>query len=281
VSGRAEADPEAWWAAVCTVLRRIASRTGLDGIAGIGVVGQAPTAVLVDVDAKPVRPAILWLDVRADEEARAIESRLGPGGAEAIGGNRSDAYFLGPKLAWLKAHEPRALEAAALVVSSHTFVVLRLTGDLTHGRAELYRALMEGIALGFKHAARVAEENGVRLTEVIATNGAGRSGALRQILCDALGVPLGWVDDATGTARGAAALAALGTGIVSDLSALRVWFEGAARVKHFPHPRSAARLERLFARHLSLYDALQTEFSHDRPFPARHGWRGPGGFLCS
>jgi len=32
--------------------------------------------------------------------------------------------------------------------------------DLTHGRAELYRALMEGIALGFKHAARVAEECG-------------------------------------------------------------------------------------------------------------------------
>jgi xylulokinase len=461
VSGRAEADPEAWWAAVSTALGRIASRTRLDDIAGIGVVGQAPTAVLVDGNAKPVRPAILWLDVRADEEARALESRLGPGGAEAIGGNRSDAYFLGPKLAWLKAHEPRALEAASLIIPSHAFVVLQLTGeaacdpsvgmlcaplfdastqrwsevgaravgvdmaklpciasataiaghvtprasqrtglrpgtpvvtgggdfaaaalgagvidegqvglmlgtagnllvpmtaprfdtrliqshhvgvdrwlalggtlcggalewfreacasgaswetledevakvaeptsdlmvlpyfqgertpiwnararavifgaDLTHGRAELYRALIEGVALGFKHAARVAEENGVRLAEVVATNGAGRSGVLRQTLCDALGVPLGWVDDAAGTVRGAAALAALGTGVVSDLSALRVWSERAARTKHLPEPRSVARLERLFARRLSLYQALQSEFSHKRPFADRVG----------
>jgi xylulokinase len=138
--------------------------------------------------------------------------------------------------------------------------------DLTHGRAELYRALIEGIALGFKHAARVAEENGVRLTEVVATNGAGRSGALRQIVCDALGVPLGWVDDAAGTARGAAALAALGTGVVPNLTALRVWFEGGARVRHLPEPRSTARLERLFARRLSLYGALQGEFSRELPF---------------
>jgi len=108
------------------------------------------------------------------------------------------------------------------------------------------------------------------LAEVVATNGAGRSGALRQILCDALGVPLAWVDDAAGTARGAAALAALGTGVVADSTGLHVWFERAVRVKHLPEPRSAARLERLFARRLSLYAALRSEFSNEPPFPPRH-----------
>lgn len=458
VNGRAEADPESWWAAACTVIGRIALRTRLDDIAGIGVVGQAPTAVLVDANARPVRPAILWLDVRADEEARTLESRLGHGRAEAIGGNRNHAYFLGPKLAWLGAHEPRSLEAAALIVPSHVFVVLQLTGEaacdpsvgmlcaplfdahsqdwsaegaravgvdtrklpriaaahaivghvtrqasqvtglrqgtpvvagggdfaaaalgagvvdegqvglmlgtagnllipraaprfdsrliqshhvgvdrwlalggtlcggalewfreacasgaswetledelsrvgeptddlivlpyfqgertpiwnekaravifgasLAHGRADLYRALIEGIALGFKHAARVAEEGGVRLVEVIATNGAGRSGALRQTLCDALGVPLAWIDDAAGTTRGAAALAAIGTGVVSGSAALRVWFEGVLRVKHHPDPRSVARLESIFARRLSLYHALQGEFSREPRSPS-------------
>jgi|HubBroStandDraft_1064217.scaffolds.fasta_scaffold03684_6 xylulokinase len=461
VSGRAEADPEAWWVAIRTVLGRIGSRTPLRDIEGIGVVGQAPTAVLVDANARPVRPAILWLDARADTEARAIESRLGPGVAEAIGGNRSHAYFLGPKLAWLRTHEPRALEGAALIVPSHTFIVLRLTGeaacdastamlcaplfdaharewsapgakavgvdlaqlpriapahavvgrvtrqagalvglregtpvvagggdfaaaalgsgvieegqvglmlgtagnlllpmasphfdtrliqshhvgverwlalggtlcgaalewfretcasgadwetlesevarlddpasdlmvlpyfqgertpiwnakaravifgaDLTHGRAQLYRALLEGIALGFKHAARVAEEGGIRLGEVVATNGAGRSGVLRQILCDALGAPLAWADDAGGTVRGAAALAALGTGLGPDGAARRSWFrrsEGAAPVRHVPQPRSQERLERLFARRLSLYGALESEFARERGEPA-------------
>lgn len=454
VSGRAEADPEAWWVAIRTVLGRIGSRTSLTDIVGIGVVGQAPTAVLVDANARPVRPAILWLDVRADAEARDLESRLGPGVTEAIGGNRSHAYFLGPKLAWLRRHEPSALEAAALIMPSHAFVVLRLTGeavcdastgmlctplfdaraqawsargseavgvdvgklpriaparavvgyvtpeagrhlglregtpvvagggdfaaaalgsgvteegqvglmlgtagnllipmaaphfdtrliqshhvgverwlalggtlcgaalewfretcasgaswqtleaelagqgeptsdlmvlpyfqgertpiwnakaravifgaDLTHTRPALYRALMEGIALGFKHAARIAEEGGIRLSEVVATNGAGRSGVLRQTLCDALGAPLTWADDAGGTVRGAAALAALGTGLATDVEALRPWFqrlEGAASVRHVPHPRSQARLEKLFARRLSLYAALEGEFA--------------------
>ncbi len=453
-SGRAEADPEVWWVALRAVLGRMGSRTSLNDVVGIGVVGQAPTAVLVDANARPVRPAILWLDVRADAEARDLESRLGPGVTEAIGGNRSHAYFLGPKLAWLRRHEPRALEAAALIVPSHTFLVLRLTGeavcdastgmlctplfdaraqawsargaeavgvdaaklpriaparavvgyvtraagrhlglregtpvvagggdfaaaalgsgvteegqaglmlgtagnlliptaaphfdtrliqshhvgverwlalggtlcgaalewfreacgsgaswetleaevagqdepksdlivlpyfqgertpiwnakaravifgaDLTHARPLLYRALIEGIALGFKHAARIAEEGGVRLSEVVATNGAGRSGVLRQMLCDAIGAPLTWADDAGGTVRGAAALAALGTGMTLDVAALRPWFQssdGAAPVRHLPDPRSQARLERLFARRLSLYAALEGEFA--------------------
>jgi xylulokinase len=451
-NGRAEADPEAWWAAVRTVLGRLGPSLG--DVRGIGVVGQAPTAVLLDADARPVRPAILWLDVRADVEARMLESRLGPGGVEAIGGNRSHAYFLGPKLAWLQAHEPRALERTALILSSHAFIVLRLTGEatcdasvgmlcaplfdasargwsklgaravgvdlaklpriasaadvvghvtkraaqltglregtpvvaggadfaaaalgsgvieegqvglmlgtagnllvpmteprfdtrlihshhvgverwlaiggtlcgaaldwfreacasgaswetledevtgvddpsglivlpyfqgertpiwnekaravifganLTHRRAHLYRALLEGIALGFKHAARVAEESGVRLVDVVATNGAGRSGVLRQILCDALGVPLEWTDDGGGTVRGAAALAGLGTGALSDVEALRPWLPcGVARVRHVPEPRSQARLDRLFVRRLALYEGLKSEFSGDK-----------------
>jgi xylulokinase len=454
VSGRAEADPEAWWAAVRTVIGRIGSQASLADVAGIGVAGQAPTAVLVDANARAVRPAILWLDVRASVEARAVESRLGPGVAEGIGGNRVHPYFLGPKLAWLAAHEPQTLERAALIVPSHAFVVLRLTGevacdasvamlcaplfdaaarnwsvagaravgvdptklprlaaahdvvgrvtrvaaqwlglregtpvvngggdfaaaalgsgileegqlglmlgtagnllvpmvaphfdtrliqshhvgvdrwlalggtlcgaalewfrktcasdaswetleeevsrldepsddlmvlpyfqgertpiwnekaravifgaDLTHGRAHLYRALMEGIALGFKQCARVAEDTGVRPAEVVATNGAGRSRFLRQALCDALGVPLTWADDAGGTVRGAAALAALGTGVVADTASLRGWSQGGAHVlpvRHVPDPRLQARFDRLLTRRVSLYGALEPHFS--------------------
>jgi xylulokinase len=124
---------------------------------------------------------------------------------------------------------------------------------------------LEGIALGFKHAARVAEESGVRLVDVVATNGAGRSGVLRQILCDALGVPLEWTDDGGGTVRGAAALAGLGTGALSDVEALRPWLPcGVARVRHVPEPRSQARLDRLFVRRLALYEGLKSEFSGDK-----------------
>ena len=96
--GRAEADAEAWWTAVRAVVRA----PGASGVRstrcdGVAVTGQAPTAVLVDGAGRPLRPAILWLDVRADAEARALDAALGPGRAEAIGGNRMHAYFLGPQ----------------------------------------------------------------------------------------------------------------------------------------------------------------------------------------
>ena len=92
--------------------------------------------------------------------------------------------------------------------------------DLTHGRGHLYRALLDGIALGFRHCLAVAEEHGVRFDEVVAANGAGRSALLRQTLADALGVPLVWASQGRGTAAGAALLAGLGAGLVA--SAVRV-----------------------------------------------------------
>jgi xylulokinase len=128
-SGHAEADAEAWWRAVCAVFEKLDTQASLASVDAIGVTGQAPTAVLIDEAGAVLRPAILWLDVRADAEARAIDAALGPGGAEAIGGNRMHAYYLGPKLAWLREHEPEVLDRAFLVLQPHAFVVRRLTGE--------------------------------------------------------------------------------------------------------------------------------------------------------
>ena len=127
--GWAEADPELWWDAVKVVCARVLAKVSRDDVLAVGVTGQAPTAVLLDGAGRSVRPAILWLDVRAATEASALDAALGPGVAEHLGGNRMHAYFLGPKLAWLRAHEPDALDRAALVLQSHAFVTLRLTGE--------------------------------------------------------------------------------------------------------------------------------------------------------
>jgi len=444
--GRAEADAEGWWRAVQTVCGRLRAAGALSAVNAVGVTGQAPTAVLVDDAMRPLRPAILWLDVRADGEARAIDAALGPGRAEAIGGNRMHAYFLGPKLAWLRAHEPQVLDRAALVLQSHALVALRLTGEaacdpstamlcaplfdaragawsepgasavgvplrllppvipahqvlgrvthgaavvtglaegtpvvagggdfassalgagvieegeaclmlgtagnlllpmkqprfdsrllnshhvgcdrwltlggtlcgavlewfrracapgvawdqleaeaaavgvgaggvvmlpylqgertpiwderargafsgleLTHGRGHLFRAVLEGIALGFRDCLAVAEESGTQLTSVVAANGAGKSPLLRQILADALGVTLTWSSGGGATVAGAALLAGIGTGVVTDATAGRAWHDaqpGAHR--HEPDPRSHVRLDGVLERRRALYAA--------------------------
>jgi xylulokinase len=124
---------------------------------------------------------------------------------------------------------------------------------LTHRRGHLYRALIEGIALGFRHGLAVAQEGGMSLTEVVAIDGAAQSALLRQAICDALGAPLVW-RSSTGeleasTVVGAALLAARGAGTP-------VRGQG-ADVRHAPAAESHARLERVFAKRLALYEAIR------------------------
>ena len=133
-AGRAEIDAERWWIVVGQLLARLGPAV-LGAIEAVGVTGQAPTAVLVDDRGKPTGPAILWLDVRAADEARALEAALGPGRAEAIGGNRMHAYWLGPKLAWIRRHAPGRIDRARWVLQSHAFVVQRLTGQVACDRS--------------------------------------------------------------------------------------------------------------------------------------------------
>ncbi len=452
--GWAEADAGLWWRAVCAVIRRVARETSLAEVAAVGVTGQAPTLVLVGSNAEVLHRAILWLDVRSHAEARAIDAALGPGGAEAIGGNRMHAYYLGPKFAWMRDHHPEIVDRTAVVLQSHAWVAFQLTGeaacdlstamlcaplfdarslawsdagsrvvgiptrvlprivnahevvgavtraaaaatglregtpvvagggdfaasalgagvfdegqaclmlgtagnllmpmaearfdrrlinshhvgcdrwlalggtlcgaalewfrgacapgvawdsleaeakavdvaelagltvlpyfqgertpiwdeaargiiagiDRTHRRGHLYRALLEGVALGFRHCLAVAEENGASFGEVVAANGAGKSPLFRQILSDALGLPLTWREGSGaghGTVAGAALLAGIGAGVLEGPEAARLWLDepGSDRgacVRHEPDPREHARLAEVFARRLELIGA--------------------------
>ena len=66
-SGRAEQDPEAWWGAVTTIVRKLAADAGAE-IVAIGLDGHGPTLVAVDDAGRPTRPAIIWSDGRAGAE---------------------------------------------------------------------------------------------------------------------------------------------------------------------------------------------------------------------
>lgn len=452
--GWAEADPDAWWRTIARVLGELSLRVKLDDVACVAVVGQAPTVVLVDAAGKVVRPAILWLDTRADGEARELGT---------------EAYYLGPKLLWLARHEPAALARSRWVLQSHAFLAMRLTGEvavdpstaalavplfdlgalewvhdafirvhdassgagvtpaqmppvrrshevlgavtseaarvtglragtpvvvgggdfaaatlgagvvaegeaclmlgtagnllvprrtpgtdarlinahhvgaetwlslggtlsggaqewlrhalsraslgdedtavrgalptfevldgeaarvapasdglmflpylqgertpiwdvtargayvglgLGHGRGHLWRALLEGVALGFVDCQAVLEEGGVVLREVVAANGGGKSALFRQILCDALGVPLAYAAKGGGTVAGAALLAALGAGVIATADDARAW--RGDLVRHEPNQAAHARYRDLLALRRAAYAGLKGVFS--------------------
>ena len=66
--GWAEQDPDGWWSCLARASRGALERCGVPAteIAGISVDATASTVVATDADGRPLRPAIMWMDVRAD-----------------------------------------------------------------------------------------------------------------------------------------------------------------------------------------------------------------------
>jgi xylulokinase len=82
---------------------------------------------------------------------------------------------------------------------------------LGHTRGDMYRAILEGIAYGFRHHAEIFSERNVALRPTArVSNGGSKSLVWKQILADALGVALEPVLDHPGAALGAALSAAVG-----------------------------------------------------------------------
>lgn len=115
----AEQDALDWWRALGAALRPV-----LPGIRvrAVAVTSQAPTFVPVDEGGNPTGAALTWLDRRAVSEARVI------GDLVPRSRNGADPFFGTAKLAWLAAHRPEELEAAAAVLSTNGFLVRMLTG---------------------------------------------------------------------------------------------------------------------------------------------------------
>jgi xylulokinase len=120
--------------------------------------------------------------------------------AEAIGATPAELiclpYFLGEKS---PLHDPD-LRGAFLGL------------HLGHTRGDMYRAILEGIAYGFRHHAEIFTERRVALRpSARVSNGGSKSLVWKQILADALGVALEPVLDHPGAALGAALAAGVGT----------------------------------------------------------------------
>lgn len=449
--GWAEASAEVWWKEILRAIKTLGTQAPLSNVAAVAVVGQAPTAVLVDGEGAVVRPAILWLDTRASVEAKELGTA---------------AYYLGPKIAWLARHEPSSLGRTRWLLQSHSFIAFRLTGEvaidpstaalclplfdletlswrtdiastaiqasqlpplrrahevlgavtqeaaratglragtpvmvggadfaatalgagvlhegeaclmlgtagnllvprktagtdprlihayhvgadcflslggtlsggaqewlrhalartmlfegdsavhgalapyetldaeaaqiptgsegliflpylqgertpiwnvdarasyiglgLHHGRGHLWRSLLEGIALSLADCQQVLEADDVKLTRVIAADGGGKSALFRQILCNALGIPLDSTPAAGGTIAGAAVLAGLGAGVLASVDEARAW-RGEA-VRHEPDLVAHRRYGELLELRRTAYEGLKDVFASLKAF---------------
>jgi len=86
-----------------------------------------------------------------------------------------------------------------------------------HERANLIRAVREGVAFSQLECVEVFREMGVPVGDMMLTGGGAKSPVWRQMLADLYGCPVSIPASDEGAALGAAILAGVGTGVYSDL----------------------------------------------------------------
>ncbi|MBD9626952.1 xylulokinase [Ensifer sp. ENS06] len=124
-----EDDPDQWWRALCLGFDALAREApvAMSGVRAIGLSGQMHSLVALDAADRPVRPAILWNDGRADQEASGLatlglELQLQMGVLPMPG-------FTGPKLLWLAHNEPDIFHRMRALMLAKDYVRLKLSGE--------------------------------------------------------------------------------------------------------------------------------------------------------
>jgi xylulokinase len=130
-----ESDPRQWWDALCAALHQCGDAA--HEAAAVSVAGQQHGLVTLDAQGDPVRPAMLWNDVRSAAQARRVVEELGgPKAWAERTGSVPGASFTVTKWAWLAENEPEAVRSTAAVRLPHDYLTERLTGVGTTDRGD-------------------------------------------------------------------------------------------------------------------------------------------------
>ena len=144
--GHSEQDPAAWWDAMLAAVDALQARHrgGLAAVRGIGLSGQMHGAVLLDAAGAVLRPAILWNDMRAAAECRAMEAAWPD--LRRVTGNIAMPGFTAPKLLWLRTHEPDVFARLHTVLLPKAYIRYRLTGELVEEMSDASGTLWLDVA---------------------------------------------------------------------------------------------------------------------------------------
>jgi xylulokinase len=129
--GWAEHDPADWQRAIYGGTRRLLERAGIPtgDIAAISFSGMMMGALPLDGEGRPLRSAILWADVRATDEAAQLADAIGYAEVYRRTGHRPSASYTGPKILWIKRHQPEIYARAVTFLQPKDYAAFLLTGE--------------------------------------------------------------------------------------------------------------------------------------------------------
>lgn len=124
----AEQNPDDWWRAVCESSSALVQGIDPAEIAAVSFSGQMMGCVCVDRAGVPLRPAIIWADMRATGEVAFLRSRIDPWDLYTTVGHRISSSYTLPKLMWVKKNEPEIFGRTYKVLNAKDFIVHKMTG---------------------------------------------------------------------------------------------------------------------------------------------------------
>lgn len=102
-----------------------------EDILTLGISCQGETSVFLDSDSRPLRPAIIWCDTRALQEAKEIVDAFGSTTIQHHTGQVGcDALWPGAKLIWIRKNEPEIFRNIAHILQLNGYFAYLLTGKM-------------------------------------------------------------------------------------------------------------------------------------------------------
>jgi xylulokinase len=146
--GWAEQDPEDWWRACGLSVRKALAQGNLSGdeIACVGLSGQMHGAVLLDEQARVVRPALIWCDVRTEKQSRALTAQIGAERLIELACNPALTNFTLTKCLWVRENEPDHWRRVRSLLLPKDYVRLQLTGERATDMADASGTLLLDVA---------------------------------------------------------------------------------------------------------------------------------------
>jgi len=131
-SGWAEQSPDDWWDAVGKATRAAVSESKVNpaDIKGISYDTTSCTVLCSKDDMVPLRPAIMWMDMRASEQAKRIAASGHPM-LKYNGYGPVSAECFPAKTLWLKENEPEIYNTATRFYECTDWLTYKLTGEYT------------------------------------------------------------------------------------------------------------------------------------------------------
>ena len=131
--GHVEQDADGiWWHDVCALCSQLLDGAPYRGsdVAAVAVSAIGPCLLPLDAAGGPLRPAILYgVDVRAGEEIAELEASIGREDILRFSLMSLTSQAIGPKIRWLRKHEPDVWARTSRLTTASAYLVWRLCGE--------------------------------------------------------------------------------------------------------------------------------------------------------